>query len=93
LSPKCSAKHYVCLDVYFVDGRHLLDRFLAGTEDDSDAMTSPDKLLHNCKTLGVNCSSFMLYKADMDPGNMLMGLSNATISIVDFECFSPFQEG
>jgi hypothetical protein len=56
-------------------------------------MTSPDKLLHNCKTLGVNCSSFMLYKADMDPGNMLMGLSNATISIVDFECFSSFQEG
>jgi hypothetical protein len=35
----------------------------------------------------------MLYKADMDPGNMLMGLSNATISIVDFECFSSFQEG
>lgn len=69
-----------------VDGRHLPEQFLTDNDDDSDNSVSLDKLLQNCKKLEMDCSSFVLYHCDLGPGNILVDISNATISVIDFEC-------
>jgi len=69
-----------------VDGGYLPEHFLADRGDASDDGFSPDKLLQNCKNLGMDCSSSVLYHTDLGPGNILVDLPNASISVIDFEC-------
>jgi len=69
-----------------VDGRHLPEDFLTSENDTTDDRFSHGKLLQNCRSLGMDCSTFTLYHCDLGPGNIVFDFENDSIAVIDFEC-------
>lgn len=65
-----------------IDGLHLSEERL-GSRTELDM--SPEVLLKNCRTLGMNCSSFHFYHCDMGPGNVIFNRMNGKIGVIDWE--------
>jgi hypothetical protein len=69
-----------------IDGNHLPDAFLINSSDDTDRRFCHDRLLRNCRDLGMDCSKFVLSHCDLGPGNILLDVDTDSMSVIDFEC-------
>jgi hypothetical protein len=65
-----------------VDGRHLSERYLTRFGQPEDC--SPQNLLRNCESLGMDCSTLVLYHCDLGPGNIII-LADGSVGIIDWE--------
>jgi len=64
-----------------VDDQYIPEYFLAGANDDFS-------VLHpGCETIGMDCSSFVFYHADLGPTNIIVEdqPNSRKIGIIDFE--------
>ncbi|KAJ3567656.1 hypothetical protein NPX13_g6692 [Xylaria arbuscula] len=66
-----------------VDGKQLADEYL--TKFRANKNFEPAHLLKSCKEIGMDCSSFVFYHADLGPGNILLDEADGSISIIDWE--------
>ncbi|KAI8951065.1 hypothetical protein F4801DRAFT_546263 [Xylaria longipes] len=66
-----------------VDGKQLTDQYLLKSSAGVDF--NPGHLLKNCKEMGMNCSSLVLYHCDLGPGNILLDEGDGSIGIIDWE--------
>lgn len=62
-----------------VDGKDLDEPRLIGDSD------SPEALIRMCQEYGMECSTFVFYHCDLNPGNVLWNSSTKTIGIIDWE--------
>jgi hypothetical protein len=72
-----------------VDDQYIPEYFLAGANDDFS-------LLHaGCKAIGMDCSSFVFYHADLGPTNIIVEDEprSGKIGIIDFEISGYFPRG
>ena len=64
-----------------VDGQYIPEYFLAGANDDFSVLRA------GCETIGMDCSSFVFYHADLGPTNIIVEdqPNSGKIGIIDFE--------
>lgn len=76
-----------------VDGRNVLEPFLVkyGAKDDF----SPQNLQKGCNLMGMDCSKFVFYHADLAPGNIMVEdiPETGTVGIIDWEVAGFFPRG
>lgn len=74
-----------------VDGQHIREAFLI-TPRGSDDFSS---LQAGCEALGMDCSSFIFYHADLGPTNIIVEdePSSGKVGIIDFEISGYFPRG
>ncbi|KAL5337698.1 hypothetical protein BJX70DRAFT_368558 [Aspergillus crustosus] len=76
-----------------VDGKHALEPFLLRNGADEDFR--PQNLLKGCRAMGMDCSEFVFYHADLGPGNIIVEDTPRTgeIGIIDWELAGFFPRG
>lgn len=76
-----------------VDGKNVLEPYLIKHEADEDY--SPHNLLRGCELMGMDCSKFVFYHADLGPGNIIVENTPETgvIGIIDWEIAGFFPRG
>ncbi|KZF24034.1 hypothetical protein L228DRAFT_281148 [Xylona heveae TC161] len=76
-----------------VDGKRLPEYFLANGEQPEDF--DPEKLSKTCQGMGMNCSEFVFYHADLGPTNIIVETKpqHGTIGIIDWENAGFFPKG
>jgi hypothetical protein len=76
-----------------VDGKNVLEPFLIkyGAKEDY----SPHNLLQGCELMGMDCSKFVFYHADLGPGNIMVEDTpeTGTVGIIDWEVAGFFPRG
>ncbi|KAJ5648945.1 uncharacterized protein N7484_002668 [Penicillium longicatenatum] len=76
-----------------VDGNNVLERYLVkrGAEEDF----SPHNLRQGCEIMGMDCSKFVFYHADLGPGNIIVEdiPETGVIGIIDWEIAGFFPRG
>lgn len=81
-----------------VDGENVLEPFLVKYEAETDysqADYSPRNLQRACDSMGMDCSKFVFYHADLGPGNIIVEESPETgrVGIIDWEVAGFFPRG
>jgi hypothetical protein len=75
------------------DGKNALEPYLIkyGAEKDY----SPDNLRQGCILIGMDCSKFVFYHADLGPGNIIVEdiPKTGTVGIIDWELAGYFPRG
>ncbi|KAJ5252554.1 hypothetical protein N7489_002964 [Penicillium chrysogenum] len=77
-----------------VDGKGIPEEYLvklgAGTKD-----FRPEKLTEVCQLMGMDCSTFVFYHADLGPGNIIVEdvPKAGTVGIIDWEIAGYFPRG
>ena len=73
-----------------VDGKHMPEHYLAKRPEDYitnpyDRDFRPQELTENCQMLGMDCSTFVLYHADLGPVNIIVEdvPRSGTVRIID----------
>ncbi|KAL2840372.1 hypothetical protein BJX68DRAFT_246745 [Aspergillus pseudodeflectus] len=76
-----------------VDGQHIPESYLIanGTVENFN----PQNLLEACRTMGMDCSEFVFYHADLGPGNIIVEETPTTgmVGIIDWELAGFFPRG
>ncbi|PGH00864.1 hypothetical protein AJ80_09116 [Polytolypa hystricis UAMH7299] len=76
-----------------VDGKNMPEDYLirTGTVDDF----SPANLQKGCEAMGMGCSSFVFYHANLGPGNIIVENEPmlGTVAIIDWELAGYFPRG
>ncbi|KAJ5319017.1 uncharacterized protein N7506_011721 [Penicillium brevicompactum] len=76
-----------------VDGKNALEPYLIkyGAEDDY----SPGNLQQACESMGMDCSTFVFYHADLGPGNIIVEdiPKTGSVGIIDWELAGYFPRG
>ncbi|KAL2812129.1 hypothetical protein BDW59DRAFT_155374 [Aspergillus cavernicola] len=76
-----------------VDGKNVPEQYLI--KDGAVENYDPQNLLKGCKLMGMDCSEFAFYHADLGPGNIVVEdiPKNGTIGIIDWEVAGFFPKG
>jgi hypothetical protein len=76
-----------------VDGKHIPESYLI--QNGTDENFSPQHLLKGCQAMGMDCSEFVFYHADLGPGNIIVEDTprTGTINIIDWELAGFFPQG
>jgi hypothetical protein len=76
-----------------VDGKNLFEPFFIkyGAKEDY----SPPNLQQGCKLIGMDCSKFVFYHADLAPGNIIVEdvPETGVVGIIDWEVAGFFPRG
>ncbi|KAL3477307.1 hypothetical protein BJX99DRAFT_257561 [Aspergillus californicus] len=76
-----------------VDGKNMPEQYLIKNGAVKDY--NPQTLLEACQLMGMDCSEFAFYHADLGPGNIIVEdiPKNGTIGIIDREVAGVFPKG
>jgi aminoglycoside phosphotransferase len=78
-----------------VDGKHLPEPYLIRNRAEEKENFDPQNLLEGCREMGMDCSEFVFYHADLGPGNIIVESAPKTgsVGIIDWELAGFFPRG
>ncbi|KAL3489540.1 hypothetical protein BJX62DRAFT_208946 [Aspergillus germanicus] len=76
-----------------VDGKHIPESYLI--QNGAEENFNPQNLIKGCREMGMDCSEFVFYHADLGPGNIIVEDTPRTggVGIIDWELAGFFPRG